>query len=306
MAAGFFDTYGGTGNKEDVRDLLTVISPDETPVMSLLGDGEANSTRHEWLTIALPTGADNKQIEGTAWSYVSGNKETRIQNYTQIFTQTWKVSGTVEAISKYGRASEFDMRRLHALRALKVDIEYELCDNTASAAGATTATAREMKGLAGAAMDGGVTSTAIGVAADRAPLSEVMLNQLLQDSWLAGGRPDTMVCGGFVKRGVSGFLGAGAGRPIVNQNGDRVASNVVDVYESDFGRLDVIPDRYIALGSQVLVFQKDLGVKAWLRPPFTEQPAKDGDYIPGVAVAELTLEYLNPAGFARLTRVSSS
>jgi len=306
MAKDFFDTFGSTGMKEDVRDLITVISPDETPAMSMLADSQANGRLHEWLTIPLPTGADNKQTEGVTYTFTSGNAETRIINYTQIFLQEWQVSGTIEAVAKYGRASEWDMRKLHALRAFKVDVEFELLDNTASAAGATTATARELKGIPGAAVDGGVTATAVSTSTERAPISEPMLNAALQDMWTAGGNPNKVIVGGFVKRGISGFVGAGAGRPIVNDNGDRIASNVIDVYESDFGRLDVAASRHTNPGSQVLFFENELLSKAWLRPPFTETPPKDGDRFPGVVVGEMTLEYLNPNGVGRITRVQSA
>src|SRR3990167_8080797 len=262
------------------------------------------------LTITLPTATDNKHIEGTAWTFSTSESampgEARKVNYTQIFVNVWKVTGTVEAAQKYGRTSEYDLRRAHALRAFKVDIEYELLDNTASAGGATTATAREMKGLPGAAVDGGITATANSVAANRSPLDESILNSMLQSMWLQGTNPNKLVVNGFVKRSIAGFLGGSAGRPIVNQNGDRVASNIVDIYESDFGRLDILMSRQTNPGSQVLAYQDDLLTLCWLRPPTSRPGQDDGDYRQGVVVGEGTFEDLNPNGVGRLTRVQSS
>src|SRR5579863_4943187 len=129
MASSFFDTYGSTGLREDVRDLITIISPQDTPVYSLLRPGTSIGVHHEWLTIPLPSATNNATVEGTTWSYASGFAETRLQNYTQILNKTWQVSGTVEFAGKYGRASEFDMRKLHALKAFKIDMEWVLLNN---------------------------------------------------------------------------------------------------------------------------------------------------------------------------------
>lgn len=296
-----------TGLREDVRDLITVLSPVDTPAFSMLGDSQANNTRHEWLSITVPTGADNKHIEGTAWAYASADvaAETRYQNYTQIMITTFRVAGSVEAVGKYGRSSEYDFRRLNALKGHAVDIENELLENTASAAG-DTGTSRDMKGIPGAAMDGGVTATAHSTATSRSALSVATLNALLQSMWDQGTNPDTIVCGSGVKRAISAFSGADAGRPVVLEDGKKIFTMAVDVFETDFGRLAVVPSRRINPGSQLLAFDRSLLSKAWLRPTFVEYPAKDGDYLPGVIVSELTLEYLNPLGVGRLTRVLSA
>ena len=41
-------------NAEDVLDMIVDISPHETAVVSLLPKVKASSTRHEWVTDALP------------------------------------------------------------------------------------------------------------------------------------------------------------------------------------------------------------------------------------------------------------
>ena len=307
MALEFYDTYGATAGKaEDIRDLLTVLSPSETPVYSVMPDGEANGTQHIWLTVPLPTASDNKNVEGKTYTFTSGDTETRKSNYTQIFIKEWKISGTQEAVKKYGRASDWDAHRLRAMKALKVDIEYELLDNTASASGATTATAREFKGFGGAALDGGVTANAHGTSGSLAPISEDVLNSPMETMWTAGARPNKVACSGFVKRGIAGFLGAGAGRPINSADGSRSMTSVVDSYESDFGRVDIMASRSINPKSEVVIWDNELVAKAWLRPPFQETPPKDGDYFPGILITELTFEYLNPSGVARIMRVASA
>lgn len=305
MAASFFDSYGSTGLREDVSDIIKVISPDETPVLTTLPEGSTNAKLTEWMTIPLPTASDNTAVEGTAFAYGSGDAETRLLNYTQIFLKTWRVSGTVDAVGKYGRGREWEFRKVLNMRAHNVDVEYELLDNTASAAGASTATAREMKGLPGAAVDNGITATAISDSSSSAPISEPMLNSLLQDMWTEGVNPDHLVCGAHVKRGIGGILGV-EGRPMPAPDGRLVISNAVQVYDTDFGRVNILTSRVLPRKSEVMVWENALAEKANLRPASVELPPKDGDYFPGALISECTFKYLNPKGFGRLTRVQSA
>ena len=300
--AELFSTYESTGMVQDVRDIIDIISPLDTPVYSMLRKGRASAVTHEWLTITLSTSNANSAIEGAAFATASAQTiETRMMNKTQIFTKPWQVSATIEAVKKFGRTSEYAFRRMLALKAWKIDVEFALIDNTASAAGAT-GTAKTFNGLPGAA---GVTTTANSSSTSSSPLDEVVLNKHLQAQWDTGASPDTLVCPGFIKRTISGFVGGGAGRPIVNENGDRMASNVVDVYESDFGRLNIFPTRY-GVASRLAVFQKDLCSMAFLRDPVTIDRPYDSDGRQGIVVGELTFEYLNTNAVGRIYRVQSS
>lgn len=48
MAAptGTFQTYQAIGNREDLENMIYDISPTETPVMSMIGRGNASNTLH--------------------------------------------------------------------------------------------------------------------------------------------------------------------------------------------------------------------------------------------------------------------
>lgn len=305
----FFETYLSTGMREDVLDALEVISPDDTPVYNSLGKSRANATHHEWLTITLPTASAvgaNSYAEGASFAYSSGGayqpSETRLHNYTQIFQKTFKVSGTIEAVGKYGRDSEWGLRKMHAMMAWKIDVEVALLDNSASGAGAS-GSARTMKGLR---TDEGLSATANSSTSLSSPIDEGNLNVLLQAQWEQGANPDTLVCSPFVKRQISQFAGNGAGRPIVINNGSREFSDVLDVYESDFGRLSLIPARRLNIKSDVIVFQKNTVSIAMLRAPSVRPTPNDGDYLTGAIVGELTMEYINPLALGRLRRVQSA
>jgi len=305
----FFETYLSTGLRENVLDVLTVISPGDTPVYDGLRKTRASGTIHEWLTITLPSASavgDNAFTEGVAFTYASGDAyqpaETRRANRTQIFHKTWKVSGTVEEVSKYGRSSEWALRKMDAMRGWKTDVEVSLLDNSASAAG-SSGVKRTMNGLR--AQDG-LSATANATSGSLTPIDEGNLNVLLQLMWEQGAEPDRLVCSPFVKRQVSQFAGSGAGRPIIINNGERVYSDVLQIYESDFGRLQLIASRRLAVKSEVLVFQNAMNAVAILRPPTARPTPNDGDFLSGAIVGELTFEYLNVNAIGRLKRVQSS
>ena len=57
-------TYDAVGNREDLTDVIAVVSRSETPLFSSLEKVEAKGRLHEWLTDSLTTGSSNKAIEG--------------------------------------------------------------------------------------------------------------------------------------------------------------------------------------------------------------------------------------------------
>lgn len=261
------------------------------------------------LTIAAPSASaseDNKFAEGQAFTYASGASyqpaETRRLNKTQVFVKTFKVSGTSESVAKYGRDSEFAMRMAHAMLGWRVDVEDTLINASASAAG-SSGVARGMNGLR--AQDG-ISATANATSGSLSPVDEGNLNVLLQLMWDQGVDPDKLVCSSFVKRQISGFAGLGAGRPIIMNNGEKTLSDIIDIYESDFGRLNLIASRRLAAKSEVLVYQNNTVAVALLRPPFVRETPNDGDFRSGAIVGELTFEYLNVNALGRLRRVTSS
>ena len=304
----FFESYLSTGMREDLLDTIEVISPDDSPVYNGMRKTKASGTTHEWLTIALPTASAvgaNSYAEGVAFTYASGGSyqpvETRISNRCQIFHKTFKVSGTIESVNKAGRDSEWAFRKLQAMRAFKVDIEVALLDNSASGAGAS-GSARTMQGLR---WQDALSATAHATSGSLAPIDEGNLNVLLQAMWDQGTNPDKLACSSFVKRQISTFAGV-VGRPRNMGNEERTLTDVVDVYESDFGRLQLIPSRRLAMKSEVIVWENGMTAIAILRNPTLKPTPNDGDFLTGAIVGELTMELLNLNAAGRLRRVQSS
>ena len=138
-----FDSYDAVGIREDLSDVITNISPEETPFHTKSAKTRARNTLHEWQTDALRASAANAHIEGDATTAEARTATTRLGNYTQIFKNAVVVPDTDEGLDKAGRAREIAYQTLKIAKEQKLDIEKALFDNNARAAGNST-TAREL------------------------------------------------------------------------------------------------------------------------------------------------------------------
>ena len=71
IVANTFLTFSAIGNREDLSDTIYMISPVETPFLSMIGKTKATATLHEWQTDALATPAANAQLEGDETSFTA-------------------------------------------------------------------------------------------------------------------------------------------------------------------------------------------------------------------------------------------
>ena len=134
-------------------------------------------------------------------------------------------------------------------------------------------------------------------------LSETEFQDMHQHSWEAGGTDnafDLVLVPFGLKRKIDGFT-AGATK-YVDQS-DKKLTQPVAIYETSAGVARIMQHRYVpgtnasvsAAASSACTF---LGLKedkyrvAYLRKPFKEMLAKDGDRESGQIVGEFTLEYL--------------
>jgi hypothetical protein len=283
-----YQTYQAIGNREDLIDIISNISPVDTPVLSSSKTSRANATLHEWQTQALKTPAAVASIEGAAFSDKTITVTTRVNNYTQIIKNEFKISGTQMAVEAAGRPSEEAYQTELAFKELANDIEYAFVVNSAAVAGAS-ATARQLKGLAGFITTNQSTATA-----NRA-LTSTILDALLKTVWLAGGKPDMILTGGTQKIAFTNTTNfPGMTRNIMASIGDYKL--FVDVYQGGIGgALKVMTSTVMGnnLDSQIFCLQTDTLRKAFLRPIKKEEIAPVGDARQFSIVSEVTLEVLN-------------
>jgi hypothetical protein len=315
MPTGLFSTDGVIGNRADLTEVLTNISPTETPFLSSIGRTRASGVFHEWQTDSLAAAAANAAAEGASAAPASGGTSTRIGNRTQIFTSELEVSNTQMAVSVAGRASEWEYQMKKRMKELARDIEFQLVNSSAQAAGDTTAdTARQLEGWGMAAITNATAGflssnvvPALTTASDtgtRKNLTETLFNNILQTCWNSGGNPDAVHVNGYNKRVISSFS-ANSTRTSSVDFGDTRLQAAVDVYQSDFGIVKILLNRYVA-ATNVAVIESQYWRIAELRPLAFSRLAKDGDRELGQFVTELTLQAMAPTSSGKIIGVASA
>ncbi len=296
-----FSTYDSVGNREDLSDIIFDISPTETPGMTMAKKTKATATNHEWQTDALAAAsATNAVIEGDDATTDASAATTRLGNYTQIQDKVARTTGTEDTVKKAGRGNELDYQVMKRSKELKRDMEASLFANNAKVAGNDT-TARELAGIPAwlatntSAGTSGSDPTGDGTDArtdgTQRAFTEDLLLDVMQSCWENGGEPDALIVGPFNKRKVSGFTGVATKFKDVD---DKKIIASADVYVSDFGEINIVPNRFSRPRDAILL-QKDMFKAAMLRPMFTEPLAKTGDSERKQILVEWTLQMCNEA-----------
>lgn len=290
-------TYGTTaGNREDIYDVLQLVSPEETPLFTRLPDAVANARQHQWVEYTLASGSGNADVEGATATGATSSSKARLSNYTQIMSKTGAVSGTQRKVTIVGEQDEFAFQMKKSMLEWKLGAESDLILQISGAG--TSTSASSMTGLIDAIQTNRVTGSATTVA-----LRESDFNDLLQKIFESGAVPDTCYVNGFNKRRISQFVTSNT--RFMQMDGNNKLVNRISIYESDFGTIEVVLARYVSKTVGILL--KDaLFRKAWLRKPVTFPLAKRGDLDEFEIVGEWTLEYLNQRSGGILSAFASS
>jgi len=296
QATNTFDTYDAVGIREDLQDVIYSISPTETPFMSAAAREQVKNTFHEWQTDSLAAAVTNNAvIEGDEATLDASSATSRIGNYTQIMDKTVVITGTQEAVDKAGRASELAYQIAKKSKELKRDIESTLLTNQARAAGSSSA-ARTFASMgawiatnSNKASDGTDPTASDGSDArndgTQRSLTEDMLKDVIKGTWNAGGNPSVIMVGPFNKQKISGFTG---GNTRFDASEDKTLYTSIDVYSSDFGDLEVVPNRF-SRDRDALVLDMDYWSVGFLRDFTMHELSKTGDAEKRQILAELTL-----------------
>jgi len=289
-------TFEDTSRREDLLSIIGDVTPDDTPLATMLKTSTAKDTVHQWLEdyITPPTSVSSAS-EGAAATYAALDQPSRIVNLTSILTETFRVSGTERATNPGGGQDPLDYQAGKALRTWKMKQEYQLVNGSLSSG--VSGTGADMAGLIN------VVTTLYTARNSGTSLSETEFQDMHQHSWEKGGTDnafDLVLVPFGLKRKIDGFT-AGATK-YVDQS-DKKLTQPVAIYETSAGVARIMQHRYVpssaasiatAASSAVrfLDLKEDLFRVAYLRRPFKEMLAKDGDRENGQIVGEFTLEYL--------------
>lgn len=303
-------TFSRTNIREDLSDIISNISPVDTPFISNIGTGMAKQRLHEWQIDTLAAAdSDNKTIEGDDVTADAAAPTSRRNNYTQLMDKIVSVSSTARAVDNAGYADELAYQVSKRAKELKRDIEKRACDNKAAVpGGAGTAgetagavafiTTNANRGATGAdgTLSGG-TSGYVNTAATNGTLrnfTEALLKTTLQTVWAEGGEVSMALMSGPLKQTASTFTGIADIRKDAG-NGQATIIGAADVYVSDFGDIAFVPSRFTT-GRDVLLVDPQLWKVADLQNYKLEGLAKNGHSERRMLSREWTLVCENEAG----------
>lgn len=292
------ETYDVSTIREDLSEAMASITPTETILMSTIGSRNVDNTYFEWSEVDLAATGANRQIEGdVGLSNTAPTNAVRKGGYTQISAKVVEVSSTNQAVNGVANAQTVAKQVAYKLQELKRDMEAMLLDNVAAAAGAS-GTARQTAGLPaylttnvsrGGSGANGTTSGAgssgfVNAAATDGTLraiTEALLKTVIKGCWDEGATPSIVMCGSAQKQTISTFTGNATKFQEVD---DKKLTAAVDIYISDFGELQIVPNRHMRTRTvssvvhtpDVLVLDPSYAEVAYLQTAKQEPLAKTG------------------------------
>lgn len=260
----FSNTYDTTNpgsavsNREDLTDVLSILAPEETPILSSLNKQKANATFVEWtvdsLAAPVTTGID-EGADVTAFTDKFAGR-ARLGNYVQKFRRDFKVSDLQEAVDSVGPA-KIAQAEAKAIRELKRDIEATLASTNDRAVEDGAGTAYALRGLGDWLDSAGPSDVPSGFRTPAASIytaaeagsnefSEETLNSIITSIFEQTGSTNdlVLVADTGLRRVISDFARLGDSTASVRRvNYDGGSSEItlrVDMYASDHGVVSIV------------------------------------------------------------------
>ncbi|WP_455918765.1 DUF5309 domain-containing protein [Ensifer canadensis] len=313
--ANTFQTTNAKGNREELSDVVSRITPEDTPIYSLIEKGTTKVVHPEWETDELAAPSANIRAEGDEYTFGAITPPARLGNYTQIMRKDWIISATQEVVDNAGNVEKRKYQKLKKGVEIRKDVEFAIVDTNASVGGATREfgslntwiTSNVSRGATGA--NGGFNSgTGLTVAptdGTQRAFTKTILDSVMQQGYQNGANFRHVSVSPYVKSVFVTFMSdtnVASFRYSVSNGGERntiVAS--ADYYESPFGKVMIHPNRVQAVAAaqarNAFFIDPDMLSFLWLRKIQEDKDvAKTGDADKGVLIGEGTLKVHNEKG----------
>ena len=254
------NTGSAVSNREDLTDVLTILAPEETPILSSANKERATSTLVEWTVDSLSAPVTSGISEGadvTAFTDKFAGR-ARLGNRIQKFRRDFMVSDLQEAVDSVGPA-KIAQAEAKAIRELKRDIEATIASANTQATEDGAGTANALGGLgdwiqnaAGSAnVPADFRTPAASVVDAGANLSESEFNGLITSIFGVTGSTDNLMLvadttlrsdiSDFARTGFNTTDGTNPGVRSVNYDGNSGTIKLsVDLYQSDHGVVSIV------------------------------------------------------------------
>lgn len=284
-------SYGQSTAKESLWDKIKDLDVLETYVTSTSGRVNVTQKIHSWNEdpIVSLTSQPAGIIENANTVYNATNPVLRF-NTTQIFERGILVSGTTQNTDMAGMANKFAREQMKKMKEWKNEFEWAATVGTLMSGTGTQI--RQMAGIVRFASSLVTTHSAVSLTSD-------LLNDNLRVDWeVAGVGHEVALVNPVLKARISSFTAANV------RNVEASAATLfarVDVYDSDFGRIRIIPHRFInrasggavGVASVLVTYIPDYVQIGFLDEPHLEDRARTGYFKAGAIVGEATIQVSN-------------
>lgn len=307
MAVAATNTVSNTsGLAENFSDIVWDVSPVDTPYLTMAKRINVSARVYQWQEDALDTVATNYQQEGDDATFTTSTQTTSLSSPMQISRKTVNISGTLDAVKKYGRKSETAFQLAKAGKSLKRDMEYALVRNQTAVA---TGTTRQTGGFecwissnvtrANTAQTTdystrGFSSGTVIPPEDGSLVTfiEADLKSALGLAWTDGGDPSVILMSSKNKGWFDAFSGVATKYKDVPGKSQGTIVGASDVYISSYGTHYVKLDRYVR-DEAVLCIDPDYVGVGILRDIQKTELAATGDGSKWMILAEFGNVILN-------------
>lgn len=309
-----FVTTSARGNREELSDVVTRITPEDTPIYSLIEKVSFKTTHPEWETDDLAAPADNIVPEGDDYTFGTTTPAVRMGNYAQIMRKDGIISGTQDATDNAGSAEQVLYQKLKKGVELRKDVEFSIVAANASVAGTTRRsgslstwlTTNVSRGAGGA--NGGFSSgTGLTVAptnGTQRAFTKALLDATMQLGYTSGANFRHLVVSPYVKSVFVTFMSdtnVASFRYAASSGKENSIIANADVYEGPFGKVIVHPNRVQAgsagVARNAFLIDTEYLSYGWFRKiKQDKEVAKTGDAQKFVILGEGALKVHNEKG----------
>lgn len=309
-----FQSTSAVGNRETLSDVVSRITPEDTPIYSLISKESFKGTHPEWETDALAAPGANIQLEGDEYTFGATAPAVRLGNYTQIMRKDGIISGTQDATDNAGSVEQVKYQKLKKGIELRKDAEFSIVDTNASVGGATresgslstwiTSNVSRGSGGANGGYNSGTGLTVAPTAGTQRAFTKAIMDNVMQQGYTNGANFRHFVCSPYIKSVFVTFMSdanVASFRYAASGGKENSIIATADVYEGPFGKVMVHPNRVMA-GSATLArngffIDTEFLKWGWFRPiKEDKEVAKTGDARKFVIIGEGALKPTNEAG----------
>ena len=132
-----FQSTSAVGNRETLSEIVSRMTPEDTPIYSIVEKTSFTGTHPEWETDELAAPGTNVQLEGDDYAFGETTPPVRLGNYTQIMRKSGIISETQEVVDEAGNIQKTKEQKIKKAIELRKDVEFAAVSNVASVGGAT-------------------------------------------------------------------------------------------------------------------------------------------------------------------------